>query len=306
MPAPRVIVFGYDELALASVDMVRRLEGEVVAAVFPSNKTDPRMDQVRRQIEDLGIQTLRQPPRRRIGTLAGQLRRRNPDLLLVWSYPMILPPALLEVPRRGAFNLHMGLLPEYRGANGIVRALINGEPQTGVTLHVMDAGIDTGAMVAQARFQIAPEDDIIALLQRAHLAGRSVLEKSWTSLVSGTAVLMPQDESRAGYCPPLTDEESRIDWGQPSVRIHNLVRALVSGAAARFDDQEVLILRSELLAGIESAAAAGEIIESRADGLCVQTGDGVLLVKEVEVAGRRHDRGFDQLGMSPGKRFASG
>src|SRR5262249_49491316 len=140
-----------------------------------------------------------QPPTNKRSEFVSAIRRVSPDLILVWSYPMILPKEIIEIPRYGCVNVHLGLLPEYRGVNGIRWALLNGEDKTRATLHFMDAGIDSGDMIARAAFPIMPEDDILSLMQKSKIAGLRVLENSWAAIASGNVQTMPQDESKANY-----------------------------------------------------------------------------------------------------------
>src|SRR5690606_17203852 len=112
------------------------------------------------------------------------------DLVFVWSYPMILPREVIEIPRLGCINLHMGLLPQYRGVNGLKWALLNGEIETGVTLHYMDEGIDTGDMLARVSFPITDGDDLVSLMRKARHAGIHLLKNTWRGIADGTATGM--------------------------------------------------------------------------------------------------------------------
>ena len=282
----RVAVFGYDELVLASTHAVARAGGRIAAVVFPSTRSGPHVDRIRSLIAEQGHPILEQPLRSRIDSFVHLLRQARPDVILVWSYPMILPPPILELPPLGCINIHAGLLPAYRGANGIQWALINGEPRTGVTLHYMDAGIDTGPMIARAAFPIKDEDDIVSLMQKSRTAGIMLLEQFWPQIVAGTAPRMPQEENQARYYPPRTREMNRIDWSQSAAATHNLVRALAppfAGAFTSWRGQNVVIRRARPLNDETAGCPPGEIYATDEASLRVAAGDGALLVEEIEV-----------------------
>ena len=154
--------------------------------------------------------------------------------MVVWSYSMILPQAVLDVPRLGVVNVHGGLLPEYRGGHVMQWAIINGEPETGVTLHYMDAGIDTGPVIADARFPIQVDDDAVRVRSNVKRFGADLLRRWWPEIAAGRAPRMPQDETRARYWPMRTPEEGRIDWTATNERICRLVRALACNEPGAF------------------------------------------------------------------------
>ena len=219
----KIVIFGYDELLLSSLKIAEKHKAKIEAVVFPSNRIkDSRAKQIKDIVSSQGHQILIQPPRKKIASFVEELNRIAPDFILVWSYSMILPEAIIEVPKYGCLNVHMGLLPEYRGANGIQRALINGESKTGVTLHYMDSGVDTGTMVTRGDYPISNEDDIVSLMIKSKYAGELLLDRSWESIINGKASRIEQDESKANYYPPLPDEERKIDWDRSGKEIYNL------------------------------------------------------------------------------------
>lgn len=286
MPSARVVVFGYDELVFASVGVVGGSGCEVIGVVFPSKHRDGRVEQVRDQLAARGLPLFTQPPRRDVADFAEQMRSLRPDLFVVWSYPMVLPEALLAIPRLGCVNVHLGLLPGYRGANGVQQALIHGEAETGVTLHFMDAGLDTGPLIAQARFPIHADDDIVELLRRARAAGVMLLERALPALARGSVVGVPQDESHAHYHGRRSEADDRIDWSAPSVRTANLVRALVRpfpGAFTTWHGRKLVIRRVEPTPAPNEPTPPGTVYRVGPDELAVATGDGGLLVRELEL-----------------------
>ncbi len=151
----------------------------------------------------------------------------EPDLIMVNSYSMKLHPDVLAIPRRGGVNVHGALLPEYRGSNPIQWALLNNEPETGVTLHYMDANFDTGDIIAQRRVPIFLADTWRDVQARVLTTAEDLLAEELPGLLSGTNSRVPQDESRAHYYGRRRPEDGHIDWQASVLQIYNLVRALV-------------------------------------------------------------------------------
>jgi UDP-4-amino-4-deoxy-L-arabinose formyltransferase/UDP-glucuronic acid dehydrogenase (UDP-4-keto-hexauronic acid decarboxylating) len=185
-------------------------------------------------------------------------------------------------------------------------AIINGEAETGATLHYIDAGIDTGPVIAEERFPIEPEDDAASVRDKLCTAGARLLRRWWPAIADGTAPRTPQDESRAKYYPLRTPEDGRIDWSAPASRIRNLVRALASPWPGAFTTlgRDTLILRRVALANSGAASAPPGVV-SAVDGLGVRvgTGAGDLLIVGAEIDGQAAD--LHALGLSPGTRLGS-
>ena len=290
MHGPRVVVFGYGNLAVAALDTLAQLGVAPVAVVVPSNRHGSgAVAMVVDVARARGHRVLTQPARSALGPFLDDVRALQPDLLLVWSYSMILPQALLDLPRLGAINVHGGLLPEYRGGHVMQWALINGERETGVTLHYMDAGIDTGPIIAQQRFPIAATDDAAAVQNHLMAAGQTLLRASWPDIATGAAPRVAQDEARARYYPMRTAEDGRIDWTRSNLAVYNLVRALVSPWPGAFTmvGGSTLVLRRVALADSMSRAAPGTVLRCDESGVRVATGDGDLEWLSVEIDGVR-------------------
>ncbi len=300
MARPRILAFGYDELLLELLAVVTGSDAEVAGVVFPSSHAgDRRVQRTRSLVEERGLPVLVQPAASESTFWSRELTSLAPDLGLVWSYPMILTAPMLEAPRFGCVNLHMGLLPEYRGPNGLQAAIVNGETTTGVTLHYMDTGVDTGPLLAQARFPIGSDEDIAAVLIRAKQAGVRLLGEGLPHLTAGKLRARRQDEASARYYPRRTEAENQIDWSRGSREICNLVRALTrpyDGAFTFLGHKRIVVLSCHpsmdtsigtATAPAEGATrpspAPGEIHAIDAAGLHVAIGDGMLLVNGIEV-----------------------
>ena len=296
MPRARVIVFGYGPLALAALDTLERLGVTPAAIVVPGNRTGPDVDVIAAQVRARGWTLLAQPPRQAIAPFLDAIRQLQPDLFLVWSYSMMLPPELIALAPRGAVNVHGGLLPEYRGGHVMNWAIVNGEPETGVTLAYLDQGIDTGPVIAARRFPIARDDDAASVRDKLQAAGQALLELWWPVLEDGGAPAVPQDESRARYHRMRTAEDGRIDWQASSAAIDNLVRALAApwpGAFTFLGGTRIVVRRVQPADDDGSAAAPGTVTRCDETGVSIATGSGSVRLITVEIDGRA--AGLDDL-----------
>jgi methionyl-tRNA formyltransferase len=253
-----------------------------------------------------------QPDRLKPPEVADALRAWGADIAVVAAYGRIIPAHLLTIPRLGMINVHASLLPRYRGAAPVHRAVINGDAETGVTIMRVVEALDAGPMFAKAIRSIAPdetsdivEDDLAELGARLLI---DVLEQ----MASGTAREEPQDESQATYAPRLVKEEGLIDWSQSATQIHNRVRGLYPWphAYSFLNGSRLIIRRSRVLADGEGPRrfAPGTITQMAPDGLIVATGQGDLRVLEVQPEGRRPMSVRDFTAgrrVSPGDAFSS-
>lgn len=213
-----------------------------------------------------------------------------PDVVVVAAFGQILPPAVLRVPRYGCLNVHASLLPAYRGAAPIHRAIINGEKETGITIIMMDEGLDTGDILLQEALPIADEDTAGTLHDRLAQLGAQTLVKALELLVVGRLQRQPQDHARATYAPLLSQKDELIKWDASARAIFNQVRGLNPwpGAATIWKGRLLKIWRAEvarsecLLAG----TLPGQVrVASPEDGLIVQANPGLVLVKELQLQG---------------------
>lgn len=301
------MVFGFGRLALAALDTLERLGVTPVAVVVPGIRSGADVDMVTARAREKALRLLVQPRRQELAPFLESIQSLQPDLMLVWSYPMLLPPSLTSLAPLGAFNIHSGKLPEYRGGHVMMWAIINGERESAATLHRVDAGIDTGAVVAEERFPIAWDDDIASLQGRLAVAGTALLTKWWSALADGTATETPQDESRARYYRMRTPADGLIDWAQSNFQIYNLVRALVApwpGAFTTIGDTTLVIRQSEPLDTAASAAPPGTVVRIDQDGPVVSAGQGQVKLLRVEAARQPVNAGeLHRLGVVPGARF---
>jgi len=212
------------------------------------------------------------------------------DALVVAAYGQILRPDTLYATRTGAWNVHASLLPKYRGAAPIERAIMNGEPQTGVTIVRMDEGLDTGPIALKRPVEIPPDmtgGELSELL--SHLGAKAIVEVL-SSVERGTVTLTHQDNVNATYASKLTSEEAVIRWHLPARQVHDLVRALSPHIGARTFHPEVRgpvkLWRAKILQGKDPSLEAGRIYGENGR-LIVGCGAGALQVLELQMPGAR-------------------
>lgn len=222
------------------------------------------------------------------------LRNWEPDVVVVVAYGQILPAEILDLPRLGCINVHGSLLPHYRGAAPIQRAIMAGERLTGVTTMFMNTGLDSGDIILQTPIEIDNEMDFGQVHDLLAQAGSDLLLDTMAVLASGSNPRRKQDEQRSSYAPRLTREEELIDWSADAVTIKNKIRALSPqpGAYSSLRGQRFKIFSARVL-NQDSGPRPGEIIEIGFDGFAVQTGQGVLEILEVQKEGKKRISSHD-------------
>lgn len=224
------------------------------------------------------------------------IRGLAPDLLVTASYGQILSPELLSIPRLGGINLHGSILPAYRGAAPVARAIQNGETETGVTVFRITPRIDAGGMIAIARTPIGPDETAGELEERLAALGTPLVAQSIVELVEGTARIIPQDRSKVTRAAKLRKEDGLIEWKLPAQSIHNLVRAmqpwpLASTTWTSRDPSSKgplrLIIHSTQPVETHTQAVPGTVLEAQADRLVVAAGQGALRFLVLQIPGKK-------------------
>ncbi len=216
----------------------------------------------------------------------------QPDVLVVVAYGLILPPAVLSLPRLGCLNIHASLLPRWRGAAPIQRAILAGDTETGVTIMQMDAGLDTGPMLLKRAILIEPEDTGGSLHDRLASLGANAIVEAIDRLHNGTIVAEPQPQEGVTYAAKLEKAEARIDWTARAIEIERKVRAFNPWpiAEARYEGEQLRVLRAK--AEMEQSPRLdgqppGTILSVSERCLLVQCGMGRLAIFEVQRPGKR-------------------
>jgi len=246
-----------------------------------------------------------QPDRLKPPEVAETLRGWRADLGVVAAYGRIIPEQLLAIPRFGMINVHASLLPKYRGAAPVHRAVINGESQTGVTIMRVVKELDAGAMLAKVTRPIGPDETSDVVETALADMGAELLVTVVDQLVSGIAREEPQDDTQATYAPRLTKEEGLIDWTRSAPEIHNRIRGLYPWPQAYtfFKGTRLIVLRSAVATAGASPTIPGTILRVTSEAIQVATGDGELAILDVQPEGRRAMRAHDFL---LGHRLATG
>ena len=246
-----------------------------------------------------------QPVTLKDAVVQARLAELAPDALVVAAYGLILPQAVLDIPRLGAVNVHASLLPRWRGAAPIERALLAGDPVTGVCIMQMDAGLDTGPVLLRDEVPITSEDTAGTLHDKLTVLGARLLVAALDGLASGALRPTPQPSEGVTYAAKIEKNETRLDWSRSASEAERQVRAFnpAPGAAARVRGAELKIWRAAV---VEARGAPGAVIAVGADGISVACGDGALRLDELQRAGGRRLpaaaflRGFP---LAPGDRF---
>jgi len=227
-----------------------------------------------------------------------QLQALNADLMVVVAYGIILPKTVLETPRFGCINVHASLLPRWRGAAPIQRAIAEGDKETGVTIMQMDEGLDTGAMISKVTTDISLSDTGGSLHDRLAVLGAEACVSSLNAFSAGDTKAEPQDSNLANYAHKLSKEEGRIQWDLPNQQVHNLIRAFNPWPVSHteMDGKKVRLFDIELVDAENTDTdvvnnnpqhAPGTILEANKQGLTVATGSGAIRITRMQLSGAK-------------------
>lgn len=292
---PRIIFMGTPAFAVPSLRALAgrySVAGVVTQPDRPAGRgRQPVASPVKQWAVGAGLPLL-QPARLREPAAQEQLTAWAPDLIVVAAFGQLLPPAVLSLPRYGCLNVHASLLPRWRGAAPIAAAIAAGDAETGVTLMLMDAGLDTGPMLAKRAAPIQPADTTAALTERLAELGAALLIDSLPDYLAGALPAEPQPPGLATYAPQLRKEAGRLDFARPAAELERQLRAVTPwpGAYTLWQDQPLKILAVRVLD--ETPAPAGTVFAA-SDGPAVACGFGAVALDLVQPAGKKPMAGPD-------------
>jgi len=297
--ALRVVFFGTPAFAVPTLNALLVSPYTVVGVVTQPDRPRGRGQKLTASpVKDAalaaGVAVL-QPASVKTREFPAELTALDADIGVVAAYGQILTEAVLATPRLGIVNVHASLLPRYRGAAPVHRAIIDGEAATGVTIMRMVRALDAGPMIATERVSIGGDDTSVELEERLARSGAVLLLRTLDDIAAGRAHETPQDDSAATYAPRLSKDDSRVDWTAPALKIHNLIRGLHPWPhAVTFAGAERLILHRSRVGEATARNAPGTVVAASGDRLSVATGDGTLDLVEIQVEGKRpmHVREF--------------
>lgn len=285
-----VVFFGTPEPASVALAALLDSTHDVAAVVTQPDRPKGRSGRpvpspVKERALEAGLAVL-QPASPRDAGFAEELARIAPDVCAVVAYGHILPPEVLAVPPRGFVNVHFSLLPRYRGAAPVQRAVMAGETETGVTTFLLEPTLDTGPILSVAPEPIAPDDTSATLMGRLAAAGARLLIETLDAMEAGTLHPLSQDPALATPAPKIKPEEGLIHWSRPAKEIADLVRGLnpAPGAYTSFRGKRLKVWRAAPVEATE-AAPPGSVLPSGKDAFVVATGDGGLALLEVQLEG---------------------
>lgn len=305
----RIIFMGTSSFAVPSLLALLASRHEVIAAVTQPDRPagrgrQLRVSAVKEAVESAGIPVF-QPEKVRAEDFVATVRELAPDLCVVAAFGQIIPKALLDVPRHGNINVHASLLPKYRGAAPVHCALFSSESVTGVTTMLMDPGLDTGPMLLRREVEILPDDDEASLESRLAQVGAELLIETIDELEAGRLIPRPQDGALATYAPSVKKEQCEIDWSLSAKEIVGRVRGCTPRPGA-YTFRQGSQLRVWRVCAIESPTAgfdAGRVLGIGPDGIVVGSGDGAVLIAEVQPESKKR---MPAVEFARGYRIAEG
>ncbi|GAB1539194.1 methionyl-tRNA formyltransferase [Scytonema sp. NUACC21] len=326
----KIIFFGTPDFAVPTLEkLLNHSDFEVLAVVTQPDKRRGRGNTLTpspvKTVASAANLPVWQPQRvKKDEETLTQLRESGADAFVVVAYGQILSQEILDMPKLGCINVHGSILPQYRGAAPIQWCLYNGETETGITTMLMDAGMDTGAMLLTATTPIGFLENAHDLAQKLAVMGADLLVETLLKLKNREIKPIPQDNSQATYASLIKKEDYRLDWSKSAIQLHNQIRGFYPDCMTTFRNQPLKItatvplgstygyerppeieeIQSKLPDLSTVVGNPGEVVSiAKGIGAIAQTGDGLLLLREVQPAGKRPQSGWDFVN---GTRLAVG
>ena len=290
-----------------SADVLKHLvennTGDVVAVVTPPDKHSGRgrklaLSPVKQAAQQLQLPIL-QPASLRTDDATAQINALSPDIILVVAYGLILPQALLDIPKYGCLNLHPSLLPKYRGPSPVVSSIKEGDESTGITLMLLDSGMDTGPVITQEILEIRSSDTAVTLTERLFARGADLLVKSITPWVANDIGATAQNDDQATITQKITREDGLADWTLPPSTLDRYRRAFTPwpGLYSHWDGKVIKFLDTSYENSVTTDYVPGSVLRlsNPENGMGVASGKGILTVNVIQLEGKSAIRATDFL-----------
>lgn len=293
-----IVFFGSSHFAVPSLKALITTKQKISCVITQPDSQKGRglslsPTEIKTVAQDAGLK-LYQPQHLNIPETIKLLKDLNPDLFIVIAYGQILSQDILDVPKIFSINVHASLLPRYRGAAPINWAIINGEKETGISVIKMTNKMDAGDIILQERIDIAKDDTVITLEDKLSGLAAQLLLTSFKSIEDNNYKLTLQDEGKVSFAPKLQKQDGRIDWSKPAQDIYNLIRGCMGWPTTFtfYKDKLLKIYKAKvnLSKHFPMHPPAGEIIEVSKEGITVATGGDNLIIKELQIEGKRRVR----------------
>lgn len=288
----RIVFMGTSSFAVPPLEKIQTSHHELIAVVTQPDRPRGRGKKylpspVKEKALAYGAEVF-QPEKMNTPEAIDQIFSYEPDLIVVASYGQIIPTEILDLPRYGCINVHASMLPRYRGAAPIQRAIMSGDAYTGVSIMFMDEGLDTGDIIMQVPVPIEDDMDHGKLEEILSQKGSELLMDVVAIIESGSMPRKPQDIHKSSYAKMIKREEEKINWHLKATEIRNHIRALSPKPAAYTSFQGIRFkIFSSCVMDMKSDARPGEIVDISSDGFIVQTGQGALEILEVQKEGKK-------------------
>lgn len=290
MNSLKIVFAGTPDFAARVCAAILQSEHLLVAAYTQPDRPSGRGRKLAASpVKDLALQheiPVFQPPNFKDPETVQQLAALKPDIMVVVAYGLLLPQAVLDIPRLGCINVHASLLPRWRGAAPIQRAIAAGDQETGVTIMQMDAGLDTGDMLLKVTTPITTEDTGGSLHDRLAELGADACVTALNQLANGTENPQPQDDTLATYAHKLSKEEGALDWRQSATNLNNKIRGFSPWPVA-YTTLAGQVLRIHAAEPVDCArnGEAGEVLQADKTGILVAAGQGALRLTKLQLPG---------------------
>ena len=286
-----IVFAGTPEFAASHLDFLLKRNLNVTAVLTQPDRPAGRgkkttASAVKLLSMERGLRIL-QPISLRSTIMEDQIRDLNAHLIIVVAYGMILPKTILKLPTLGCINVHASLLPKWRGAAPIQRAIEAGDKETGISIMQMDEGLDTGSIICQSQYLIKPSDTAADLLGALSKLGGPALLRCVELIKSGSANPITQDDDQSSYAPKVTKSEALIDWSEDAQQIERKIRAFNPSPVAytTLNSTRIKIWRAQLIEKL-CTAPPGVILSADKTGLAIACRDKCLLLQEIQLPGK--------------------